>query len=431
VSHPGELDMWEQHTLGEVIVGKPQYGLTAQSSPRKKGTLYLRISDITDEGELKTGDLHFIETSSVLVEKYGLHDDDFLIARSGSVGRVYLHRDLGVPSVFASYLIRFRLDRNKVLPGFVYYWGLSPAFKREIEARRKKVAQPNINAQDFCRFAIPVPPLQVQGNIVSILEKAHVLKRKRDQASQLTRRITQSVFLKMFGDPIVNPKHWETDVLERHSTWITKGATPTTYGFRWEDSGVLFLRSECITHKGVRLKGSQRISEKAHAFMVRSQVLPGDILIRITGEVGIACIYPEGLGPANINQHIARIRLKDNTFNPTYLLCALNTESFSRYYGGITRGVTHPHLSLEQIRMTLLPIPPIELQREFAGFVSRLYRVSTTQETGTKEVTNLFNSLMHRAFSGELTIRDNTLKVLGPHDAAGSESKTLDDFSGS
>src|SRR5207245_4852646 len=101
--------------------------------------------------------------------KYKLEENDFLIARSGSVGRVYLHRDLGTPAVFASYLIRFRLDTRKVLPRFVFYWGLSPQFQKEIETRRKVVAQPNVNARAYSGFRIPSPDIQTQQRIVSVL----------------------------------------------------------------------------------------------------------------------------------------------------------------------------------------------------------------------------------------------------------------------
>jgi len=46
--------------------------------------------------------------------------------------------------------------------------------------------------------------------------------------------------------------------LSEISGFITKGATPTTYGYRWQDSGVLFLRSECVSPHGLDLRPGLR-----------------------------------------------------------------------------------------------------------------------------------------------------------------------------
>lgn len=167
------------------------------------------------------------------------------------------------------------------------------------------------------------------------------------------------------------PDGWRWVKLGDLADWITKGSTPTTYGYEWEDSGVLFLRSECVIPEGLNLQGSQYISELAHQALKRSEVLPGDILIRITGEIGKACIFPNGLGIANINQHIARLRIREPEFAvPEYVVFVLNSPEIIKGHYSIERGATHAHLSLEQVKNTVIPLPPIEEQRRMVAILS-------------------------------------------------------------
>src|SRR5579864_7540271 len=102
----------------------------------------------------------------------------------------------------------------------------------------------------------------------------------------------------------VIPTDWELMPLAPLSEFITKGATPTTYGFEWQDEGVVFLRSECVSENGLDLTESMYISPEAHAALRRGEVRAGDILVTITGNVGRVVQLDAALGVANINQHI-------------------------------------------------------------------------------------------------------------------------------
>jgi type I restriction enzyme S subunit len=105
------------------------------------------------------------------------------------------------------------------------------------------------------------------------------------------------------------PAKWDLVPLSEVSAHITKGATPTTYGFDWVDQGTPFLRSEAVKDGRFEPVGIRYIPEAAHEKMARSAVQGGDLLMTITGNLGRVCRYPEDLPEANINQHIARIRV--------------------------------------------------------------------------------------------------------------------------
>jgi len=154
----------------------------------------------------------------------------------------------------------------------------------------------------------------------------------------------------------VIPEDWTLSRLSTLSAFITKGATPTTYGFKWQSDGVLFLRSECVSEDGLDLSQSMRISEQAHAALSRSQIRTGDILITITGNVGRAILFNLG-SDANINQHIARVRINTTEASGEFIYHYLSSPPCRARFASITTGQAYPQISLKQVREALIPLP--------------------------------------------------------------------------
>lgn len=160
----------------------------------------------------------------------------------------------------------------------------------------------------------------------------------------------------------VIPADWKVDYLQNITAFITKGSTPTTYGFKWQQTGVLFLRSECVSESGLDLTESMYISPEAHAFFRRSEVREGDILITITGNVG-RVVFLKWIKYANINQHIARIRITAAEVDVAYVYHYLSQYSVRRYYNTIVTGQAYPQISLKQVRETPIPLPPTKTEQ--------------------------------------------------------------------
>ena len=167
----------------------------------------------------------------------------------------------------------------------------------------------------------------------------------------------------------VIPEDWESIVLAHLSAFITKGSTPTTYGFKWEPSGVLFLRSECVSEDGLDLAKSMFISPAAHATLRRSEVCDGDILVTITGNVG-RVVRLVGVGNANLNQHIARVRITAPNADSQYVYHYLSQPSIRRRFNSITTGQAYPQISLKQVREAEVALPALPRQRAIATVLS-------------------------------------------------------------
>ena len=153
--------------LGAISLGKPQYGSGASKVGYDGAVRYIRITDLTERGKLKEADP---VSPSTIEEDCFLKYGDLLIARSGSVGRTYLHERTSGTFQFAGYLIRFRLDPAKAIPAFVFQITQSPHWDEWIVQQSKTGTISNINAQEYSSFRLPLPPLEVQKEIVAEIE---------------------------------------------------------------------------------------------------------------------------------------------------------------------------------------------------------------------------------------------------------------------
>lgn len=160
---------WETKRLGE-LTENSSYGLNASaeefdpSKPR-----YLRITDIADDGHLKEDEPTSISRDDA--EGYKLEPGDIVFARTGAtVGKTFLYREHHPEAAYAGYLIRFQLDQTQVIPEFVFYFTQTDNYNRWVTRITRQGAQENINTGEYQSVLIPIPPIEEQREIVSILE---------------------------------------------------------------------------------------------------------------------------------------------------------------------------------------------------------------------------------------------------------------------
>ena len=164
---------------GEEIILKDicddcQYGTSEKADAKKEdGTAILRMNNLTYEGELDFEDLKYIKLSKENKTKFMLNKGDILFNRTNSqdlVGKTALF-DLDEEFVFASYLIRVKINKAKALPTYVVYYMNSNKIKKKLfNMAKASVNMANINAQEMLSIPIKIPALDKQKEIVSALD---------------------------------------------------------------------------------------------------------------------------------------------------------------------------------------------------------------------------------------------------------------------
>lgn len=253
------------------------------------------------------------------------------------------------------------------------------------------------------KISIPLPPLPEQKRIAAILDQADALRAKRRAALAKLDELTKSIFLDMFGDPVVNPKGWPivavADICEvKGGKRLPKGEeysnTPTEFRYvrvsdlkdgYVEESGLLYLKPET----------QNRISR----YIVRT----GDVIISIAGSIGLVAPVPVTLNGANLTENAAKLVPRvAGRYEATYLAHFLSTNHAQKEIRSHVGKVTIGKLALFRIEKLQVLLPPIEFQREFVQTARAIHDEATLLHQAYVKNENLFTTLQHRAFTGTL-----------------------------
>ena len=204
------------------------------------------------------------------------------------------------------------------------------------------------------------------------------------------------------------PGHWECTRLKYLTSKIGSGSTPTGGSEVYQDSGVLFLRSQNIYNYGLKLEDVAYISEEIHEEMKGTHVKSGDILYNITGgSIGRCCLAPKSLGKANVNQHVSIVR--PSNIENNYLLYCLQSEYCQLQMRVLQTGGNREGLSATAFKLFNITLPPLSEQRSIVSFLdAKCGKIDEWVTKKQKEVEHL-QELKQRV------IADAVTRGLNPH----------------
>lgn len=294
-----------------------------------------------------------------------------------------------------------RVDENKADKGYVIKCvekGLN-----EIIHTLSGSTIKGIRKEDLTEMKLNLPPLPQQQKIANILDAADALRQNNKALIAKYDELTQALFLDMFGDPVSNSKGWKK-VSGKIVFKLVGGAA-----FKSSDYtlvGLPLIRIGTV-NKGYfdnsQLAFLPKSFEETH---LRYIVYPNDLLITLTGTVGkddygnaftLSYEYEKYL----LNQRVAKICSSDN-YNLVFLKFFLKQKKVKNELIGVSRGVRQANLSNEDFYKLEVINPSIDLQNQFAKRVAVIEEQKTIAQKSLEHSESLFNSLLQKAFKGEL-----------------------------
>ena len=356
----------------------------------KSGELRELIITSTEES---ITDIALKETSAKLIPSGAL-----LVAMYGAtIGRIAI---LGIEAASNQAVCHIIPDLNIADQRYLFY-----ALRQQVPGWLEQSvggAQPNINQQIIKETKIPLPPLEEQKRIAAILDKADRIRRKRQEAIRLTEELGRSIFLDMFGDPVTNPKGWEVVSMK---SIVKQTQYGTSEKSNTERQGIPVLRMNNLTYKGdLDLHDIKwcEISEKDHE---KYTVKKGDLLFNRTNS-------PELVGKTavwNISDeyafagYLVRVRFNESKANSEYVSAYLNSSHGKKYLSSKAKAsINMSNFSASEFVKIPILLPSIDLQSQFKLIKGELESKKGKVEEFYFESENLFNSLLQRAFRGEL-----------------------------
>jgi len=161
------------------------------------------------------------------------------------------------------------------------------------------------------------------------------------------------------------PNGVEYKSLAELTSIITKGTTPTSIGYGFENDGINFIKIESLDINGGFDKSKfAHISNECNDKLERSKLQENDILFSIAGAIGRVAIVNKDILPANTNQALAIIRINNPKVLVKYVAYALKTKEAEEKYMSKKVGAAQPNVSLKNISELRIAVPPLEAQRE-------------------------------------------------------------------
>jgi len=250
----------------------------------------------------------------------------------------------------------------------------------------------------FWQHEIPLPAKHEQNRIVELLEQGDLLLRQRTEAGEVSDQILPSLFHKMFGDPLTNPKKWRIKTIGELCE-VSRGASPRPIT-DYMGGSVPWIKIGDGSSSGPYLSSTAEfVTEEGAAKSVF--VPPGSLIVANSGvSCGFArilkiggCIHDGWLALLNICKDL----------EPLYLLAFINLMTLElrrRAPGG-----TQPNLNTALMKSVKLPLPPLTLQENFSKKFAELFTLRTQQQDAANSIESLFATMLHRAFTGELTAK--------------------------
>ena len=349
--------------------------------------------------------LEHLDNGSLKVKRWGSDvpiTGEKLVMKKGDIlfGRrnTYLRRAAIAPhdGIFSAHGMIFRPNTAVMDEDYFPFFISSDYFMNAAIRISVGSLSPTVNWKTLKELEFDIPDLESQRKSAELLTAANRLKEAYEILLEETDQLVKSQFIEMFGD-----EDFPTCKLIDESIVITKGTTPTTIGFNFSDDGVNFVKIENITSEGKFITdGMMYISDECNEAMKRSQLKKGDILFSIAGAIGRSAIVTEEILPANINQALAIVRLKEDTkLIKGFLLAALKSEYVEKQYLALKRGAAQLNLSLKDVGNFTIPIPHKALQEQFVAFYEQSDKSKFEIKQSIKNIIEVINSLLQQDFN--------------------------------
>ncbi|MCM3624312.1 restriction endonuclease subunit S [Brevibacillus borstelensis] len=393
---------------------------------------------------------HEIKSDSRYIVKSGQFIISKIDARNGASGLIPDELD---EAVITGDFLSFNIDKNKILPEYLYWLSRSNWFVDQCTlASSGTTNRVRLNESKFQQISIPLPDIPEQTQIVEKIERAFTIICKMDleltEQKMLSEKLRQGILQKVIQGQLVDqnlndetaaelmkrireekerlikekkikkekplppispeeipyelPKGWEWVRLGDIVSKLGAGKTPLGGEKNYQSHGIKFIRSQNVWNDGLVDDDIAYISDEINESMKGSIVCPDDILLNITGaSIGRSCLLPEGFDIGNVNQHVAIIRLIEPKLRHFVHKCIISP-MFQKEIMNVQVGVSREGLSMSKLSMFLIPLPPLREQERIIQKLEELMHICKQLEQNVEDVKNnseqVIQAILYEAF---------------------------------
>lgn len=409
---------WEYCKFEDLTIEHKQ-GYYTKDEYSKDGIYLIRITDLQNP-TVNFTNMPRLNIDEITFEQFKVETEDFLFARSGAIGRYGIISSKSPKAVFASYIIRFRFDKQKILNSFIGSFYSSQFCIRQLNSITQGSSNININANNIKSLMLPLPPLPEQQKIASILttvdDKISSIEAQIQQTEQLkkglmAKLLTEGIGHTEFKDTEIGriPKGWEVVELSEYASDDKNSFVNGPFGSdllssELTNSGVPVIYIRDITTKQYTPISQVFVTQDKADSLLFCNVFKNDVLITKVGmPPGQATLYLNN-ERAIITQDVIRIRPNKNVC-PFFLSTVLNSHHADNEIQRIEIKGTRTRFSLTEYKKIQLPFPPLPEQQQIASILSSVDDKLDVLQSKKTSYTTLKKGLMAKLLTGQMRVR--------------------------
>jgi len=358
--------------------------------------------------DLSSTKIHLSEEQAYGKYSHFLIDDgDLLIACSGIVvsnfhNKIAFVRKKHLPLCLNTSTMRFKvLDSHTIDLNYYRYFLQTRHFTGQLRKYITGSAQLNFGPSHIKKIDLILPPLAEQQKIAAILDAADQLRQKDQQLIDHYTTLSQSLFLEMFGDPVVNQQKFEKGTIRDLVSSVKYGTSSKAQ----TDGTYPYLRMNNITYEGEMDFTSLKYIDLSEKDKPKYLVRKGDILFNRTNSkelVGKTGIINNDKAMA-LAGYLIRVRTNEKA-NPYFIWGYLNSKHGKLVLKHMCKSIVGmANINAQELQNIKVVLPPITLQNQFAQHIEKIEQQKQQAQASLEKSEALFNSLLQRAFKGELT----------------------------
>ena len=368
-----------------------------------------------ERGYLSTGDLDFNKIANLEMVTYenkpsranqNVNIGEVIFAKMKDTKKTLViddsNKDMIVSTGF--YVLK---PSKEILSKYLYHYLNSDYFLNQKNKLSKGATQCALNNEGLANIDIYIQSLETQKKIVEVLDKAEELIGKRKEQIEVLDELVRSKFIYMFGDPAFNPMNWK--VVDLNFLLREKASN----GFfakndEYKDKGnakVMWL-GDIINRRYSNTEELKQV-DVTDITLNKYRVTYGDLLFCRSSlnkdGIGKSSAVPMGVEDNIMFEcHIIRTPLDLSKCVPEFIQIQSTMNYFRNQIMSKSKTATMTTIGQDGIITTKVILPPLELQKVFVDFVYQVDKLKSQMETSLKELEDNFNSLMQKAFKGEL-----------------------------
>ena len=379
----------------------------------QQGYKVIRTTNFTNQGRLNLSDIVSRNIDIDKCSKKVLQVGDIIIEKSGGspnqpVGRVVFFDVTEDEYYFCNNFTAILRPKEFVYPKYgLYLMKMLYIQRKVLKFQNKTTGIINLKLNDYLnQTSINLPSFETQERIANILDLAQELIDKRKAQIEALDELIQSVFYEMFGDPVQNPFSFDQykikDLVIDDKYAIKAGPFGSALKKEYYvESGYKVYGQEQVI-QGDLAYGDYYIDEDRYRMLENCKIQSGDLLISLVGTFGKMLVVPDNFQEGIINPRLMKISFDQSKILPQFFKSMFQNEAMIKYMNRNTHGATMGILNTTIIKELNVIVPSLEMQLDYLNRRMFIEKQKELLNESLVELENNFNSLMQRAFKGEL-----------------------------